>query len=93
MWIEMNLKTSKQGLKRKIIRQRSIIEVRKHTLPLDLAAVRRVACTQIAIEEQWAGRAGGDGSRLALLGLQSRQRVRIQYTQWLLHRDHTVIQR
>jgi hypothetical protein len=74
MWIEMNLRTSKQGLKRKIIQQRSIIEVQKHTLPLDLAAARCEVCTQIAREEQWAGRAGGGGGRL-----QSRWRVWIQY--------------
>jgi hypothetical protein len=52
MWIEMNLTTSKQGLKRKIIQQRSIIEIQKHTLPLDLATARGEACTQIAREEQ-----------------------------------------
>ena len=34
--------------------------------------------TQIAIEEQCTKRAGGGGGRLAL-GLQSKQRVRIQY--------------
>ena len=72
MWIEMNLTTSKQGLKRKIIRQRSIIEVRKHTLPLDLAAVQGKTCTQIAREEQWIGYAGGGVGWLALLGLQCR---------------------
>ena len=61
------------------MRQISIIEVRKHTLPLDLAAVRREACTQIARQEQWVGHVGGGGGQPALLGLQSRSRVRIQY--------------
>jgi hypothetical protein len=72
-WIEINLTTSKQGLKMKIIQQRSIIEVRKHTFPLNLAVARREACTQIVREEQWASRVGGGGGgRPALLGLQSR---------------------
>ena len=62
MCIEMNLATSKHGLSRKIIRQRSIIEVGKYTLPLDLAAAQRKVFTQRARQEQWAAHEGGGDS-------------------------------
>jgi hypothetical protein len=51
------------------MQQRSIIEVRKHTLPLDLVGAQREACTQTVREEQWAGHVGGGGGRPALLGM------------------------